>query len=287
MRLTCKCLLIRDLARAMPRATRIVRTTMIAAAVSSVAFAAEPADGWRFQAVVYGYLPSVDGSTTFPPGNGGGTDAGADAGSFLDNLQFAFMGAFEAHRGHWGVLADVVYADFGKTLEGTRDLTIGGTPLPADVFATASFDLTGWCWTVVGTYGAIERPHVTVQALAGTRVLDLSESLAWQLGGNVGSIPLDARAGDRGSDLTNWDAVVGGRGRVTMGAKRRWFVPYYVDIGAGESQLTWQAVAGIGYSWSWGDVLAAYRHIDYDMESGRDIESLSFSGPAVGVAFRW
>ena len=55
----------------------------------------------------------------------------------------------------------------------------------------------------------------------------------------------------------------------------------------GESQFTSQAVTGIGYSWSWGAVLGAWRHIDYDMKSGRDIESLSFSGPAIGVAFRW
>lgn len=261
---------------------------IVASVLLTAAVATEPAetDAWRFQAVVYGYLPTVDGTTTFSGGDGG-TDVGTDAGSILDSLQFAFMGAFDASRGHWGILADVVYADFGKSLAGTRDLTIGGTPIPADASAAVDFDLTGWCWTVVGSYGVVERPHVSVQALAGTRVLDLSEGLSWEVSGNVASIPIDARQGDRGSDQTSWDAVVGARGRVTLGAKRRWFVPYYVDLGAGESQFTWQAVTGIGYSWSWGDLLAAWRNIDYDMESGRDIESLSLSGPAVGVAFRW
>jgi hypothetical protein len=250
--------------------------------------ATEPAktEAWSFHAVVYGYLPTVDGTTTFSGGDGG-TDVGTDAGSIIDSLQFAFMGAFDASRGPWGVFADVVYADFGKSLDETRDFTIGGASIPADASAALDFDLTGWCWTVVGTYGAVERPHVSVQALAGTRVLDLSESVSWATSGNVASIPVDARQGNRGSDLTSWDAVIGARGRVTLGAKRRWFVPYYVDLGTGESQFTWQAVTGIGYSWSWGDVLAAWRHIDYDMKSGRDIESLSFSGPAIGVAFRW
>jgi hypothetical protein len=34
-------------------------------------------------------------------------------------------------------------------------------------------------------------------------------------------------------------------------------------------------------------VIGAWRHIDYDMESGKSIESLSFDGPGVAVAFRW
>jgi hypothetical protein len=259
----------------------------VSAAGPETATAPAKADDWKFQAVVYAYLPSVDGTTTFSGGGGGGSDVGVDSGSILDSLQFAFMGAFEAGHGRWGVLADVVYADFGKSEAGTRDLTIGGTPIPADASAALDFNLTGWCWTLVGTYGAVERPHVTLQTLFGTRVLDLSEGVTWNVSGNVSTIPIDARAGSRGSDLTNWDAVVGVHGRFLLGAKRRWFVPYYADVGAGESQFTWQAVTGIGYSWSWGDVLAAWRHIGYDMKAGRDIESLSLSGPAVGVAFRW
>jgi len=72
-----------------------------------------------------------------------------------------------------------------------------------------------------------------------------------------------------------------------FGEGQHWFVPYYVDIGTGESSLTWQAMAGVGYAFGWGSVIGAWRHIDYDMESGKSIESLSFDGPGVAVAFRW
>jgi hypothetical protein len=250
---------------------------------------AEPAkpDAWKFQAVIYGYLPSVDGTTSFSGTGGGGSDVGTDAGSILDSLQFAFMGAFDARHDKWGVFADVVYADFGKSVSNTRDLSINGTPIPGDVSASVDFNLTGWCWTVVGTYTAFDRPHFFMEAVAGVRILDLKENLAWNLSGNIGSVPVDARQGDRGSNPINWDGVVGVRGRVPLGAKRRWFIPYYLDLGSGESTFTWQAVAGVGYSWKWGDVLAAWRYLDYDMKSGSDIETLSFSGPAIGVAFRW
>src|SRR5262245_48516545 len=102
-------------------ARRIVLPFALAAAMatSPVVAAAEPAkppDDWRFQALLYIYLPTVDGTTTVATGGGGGggTGVGVDAGSILDSLQLAFMGAFEAGRGRWGMVADVVYADFGK-----------------------------------------------------------------------------------------------------------------------------------------------------------------------------
>ena len=64
-------------------------------------------------------------------------------------------------------------------------------------------------------------------------------------------------------------------------------MPYYLDLGTGNSQFTWQAVAGVGYSFSWGELFAAWRYIDYDFKSGKPIQSLSFNGPAIGVAFNW
>ena len=65
--------------------------------------ATEPAktEAWSFQAVVYGYLPTVDGTTTFSGGDGG-TDVGTDAGSILDSLQFVFMGALDRAAGAGG-----------------------------------------------------------------------------------------------------------------------------------------------------------------------------------------
>jgi hypothetical protein len=72
-----------------------------------------------------------------------------------------------------------------------------------------------------------------------------------------------------------------------FGKGERWFVPYYLDVGTGESSLTWQAMAGVGYAFGGGSVICAWRHIDYDMESGNTIESVTFDGPGVAVAFRW
>jgi hypothetical protein len=47
---------------------------------------------------------------------------------------------------------------------------------------------------------------------------------------------------------------------MTLGDERRWFVPYYIDVGAGnDSNTTWQAYAGAGYRYDWGDLVFVYR----------------------------
>ena len=67
------------------------------------------------------------------------------------------------------------------------------------------------------------------------------------------------------------DAIVGLRGRRNIGGEQ-WFVTYYADVGAGDSDLTWQANVGAGYAFGWGDVVLAYRYLDYD--EGRHLGAL-------------
>lgn len=72
-----------------------------------------------------------------------------------------------------------------------------------------------------------------------------------------------------------------------MSQPGRGFVPYYVDFGTGESDFTWQAMAGIDDSCKHWDVVAAWRHLDNDMGSGRPLSELSRNGPQWAVAYRW
>ena len=197
------------------------------------------------------------------------------------------MGSFEARRGPWGGFTDIVYVNFGNNKAGTRDLSVGGVPLPADVSANVDLDLKGFAWTIAGMYRVVPDPVSPVDVFAGARLLDIKETLAWQLSGNLGTIPLPGRGGNQEVDATNWDAIVGVKGRFGLGSDRKWFVPYYLDVGTGESEFTWQAWAGIGYSFGLVEVVGSWRYLDYHMKSGKAIESLSFNGPAVSVVFRW
>ncbi len=247
--------------------------------------AAQDAAAWRYSATIYGYLPDISGKTNFP-GAHGSSDLTLDIGKILDNLKFAFMGAFEANNGRWGVLADVIYMDIGNSKSGSRDLAIGGV-IPGGTTANLDYDMKGWVGTLVGTYRAVSRPDYTLDIVGGARVLDIRQKLNWTFTGNVGPIPLPDRAGTREVDGQNWDAVVGVKGRYAFGEGQRWFVPYYVDIGAGQSKFTWQAIGGVGYSFGWGDLVAAWRYTDYEMKSGKALGEMTFNGPAIGAVFRW
>jgi len=247
--------------------------------------AAQAADAWKWQGMIYGYLPDIGGTTTFP-GAGGGSDVTVDAAKIIDALKFTFMGSLEAHNGRWGVFTDVLYMDVGGFKSGTRDFTLGGLPLPGGAAANADFDLKGTVWTLGGAWRLSPDPASPADLVAGARLLDITQRLKWEVTGNVGIVPLPGRAGEASAKLSNWDAVVGVKGRMPF-AGGKWFVPYYADVGTGESKLTWQAMAGLGYSLAWGDVVAAWRYIDYDMKSGKSVESLTFSGPAIAAVFRW
>lgn len=265
------------------------RSLMVAAvclALMPVGAAAQSADAWRFQALLYGYLPTISGTTTFPQ-SGLGSNVSVDADTILENLKGVFMGSFDASKGRWGVATDVMYMNVGNGKSQTRDIAIGGAQIPAGASGNLDFDLKGWVLGIAGTYQVVQDPVASMQILAGARLLDIKQTLNWQLSGNIGSIPLPGRQGNVESKISNWDAIIGARGRLAFGSERRWFVPYYLDVGTGDSDLTWQAMAGLGYSFPWGDVLAAWRYLDYDMKSGSSVESLNFNGPGLGVAFRW
>jgi hypothetical protein len=84
-----------------------------------------------------------------------------------------------------------------------------------------------------------------------------------------------------------WAGIVGGKGRVKLGASD-WFVNYYADVGGWSNLFTWQGAAGIGYAFKWGDVIFDYRYLYYS-QSGQDklIDNISFGGFALGVNFRF
>ncbi len=255
------------------------------AALSPATSRAETSDDWQFNATVYAWLPSINMDLSYPI-DSGGSSAEVTASDILDALNFTFMGALGAQKGKWGLWTDVIYLDLSSSTKQTRDITIGGQDLSAAT-GKAELTITGWLWTTVGTYRVVDHPNYQMDVLAGARMLDLSTDLKWNLTGDLGDPPLIDASGKSNASQTNWDGIVGVRGRAEFGDDHKWFVPYYLDIGAGDSDFTWQAIAGVGYSFGWGDVLGVWRYLDYDMSNGAPIQNTDFSGPALGVTFHF
>ncbi len=272
--------------RATSPAIRTLSAVALAAAMPLTAQAQAASDGWQWQAAMYGYFPSLEGTTEFPSG-AGGPAIDISSGKLIDSLKFAFMATLGAKKGQWGFWTDVFYTDVGGSKSGTRDFGIIGHPLPADVNGNFSLDVKTTLWTLAGTYELGKSPTYTLDLLAGTRLADMNQNLDWTINGDISGIPLPGRSGTRTLDITNWDAVVGIKGLAWIGGGQQWFLPYYVDVGAGQSKLTWQFNAGIGYQFSWGALVASWRYIDYEFKSGEPIQSLEFNGPLIGAVFRF
>jgi hypothetical protein len=260
----------------------------ILATIPTKALADDARDDWQWALTVYAWLPSMTGDTSFPssPG-GGGSSIDVSGSDILNALNFTFMGMLDVRKGRWGLATDVNYLDLGGSKSRTRALNIGGNELPASVTANADFDITGWVWSTVGTYRVVEQPGYSFDVLAGARLLDLSQTLKWNFEGDISTLPLPGRAGRSEVSDSLWDGIVGVRGRATFGAGHSWFAPYYLDIGTGNSDLTLQAMAGVGYAFHWGEVTGVWRYLDYDLGSNSPVESLTLSGPAIGATFRF
>lgn len=238
-------------------------------------------DKWQVSASIYAFVPSFTGTTKFPSPGG---DIDVDV---LDKLKMAFMGSIDVHNGRWGVFNDFLYVDLGDSKSGTRDFTLGGS-IPVGVAGNFDMDLKGTIWTLAGEYRlATGNPDYTIDLLAGTRLFTLKTKLNYAFTGTVASHPLDGVSGTAENSEDLWDGIIGVKGRYAFGQNRQWFMPYYLDIGAGQSDLTWQAAAGVGYKYSWGELTGMWRYLDYNMKSGSVVESLTFNGPMLGATFRW
>jgi len=258
----------------------------LVAATPAPAIADASADRWQWDATVYLWLPTLDGDTSFPPGDGGPSiDVSAD--QIVDGIEFVFMGALEGRRGPWGIATDVVYLDLGASRKATRDFGIGRIDIPATVTADMTLDVTGWLWSVHGTRTVIDQDAIALNGLVGARMLTLEEDLQWTFHGDISSLPVTERSGTSRAEETQWDAVVGMKGRATLGAERHWYIPYYVDVGTGESDLTWQVMVGLGYSFDTIAVTGVWRYLDYDLGDSASIQSLALNGPALGITFRF
>lgn len=263
----------------------LTAATLVAAPIAAQAqMAPMKTEGWQTNLTLYAWLPGFSGQTSFPA-DSGGSGINVNADQILDNLKMVFMGTLDVHNGRWGVFNDLIYMDVGNDKSKTRDFSLGGASLPANLTADLGLDLKAWVWTVAGEYRVMASPNFTMDVLGGVRMLDLKETLNYSFYGDLAGTGFNGRSGSREASQTNWDAIIGVKGRYAFGDKREWFVPYYLDIGTGESDLTWQGAVGLGYQFSWGAVSALYRYLDYNFKSGGKVQDLAASGPQIGVTF--
>jgi hypothetical protein len=224
---------------------------------------------WQHRFLLYGWLPSLNGTLNYDI-PGGGNSVSADASDIIDNLKMTFMGLYEGRMNEWSFKVDLLYLNVGNSDD-------NAVSLPGDVKVGADQSMIALAVGLYGGYNAVKTDKVSLDILAGARYLGLDVDARLDLPSGS-SLKLS-----RSVDL--WDAIVGIKGSITLSDK--WYLPYHFDIGTGDSDLTWQALVAVGYRYNWGDVILAYRHLSYDQGSSGLIQNLELSGPAIGVNFRF
>ena len=250
-----------------------VFTLFCASPAHAQTLSAESQDRWEYTGAIYLWAADLGGRTI----NGSEVEVGFS--QLVDNLEMGFMGAFAAKKNDWSFLTDVVYLDVSA--DKTVDLSIPVGPVQIPVTTATELDLAGWVVHFAGGYEMSSADNSSNDLIAGVRYLDLDMDLFLELE-SLG--PGQSRTVSE--SLTAWDFIVGVKGRTSAG--ERWYFPYYLDIGVGDSDTTWQVSAGIGFQAgkAW-DVALVYRHLEWDLDSTRVIDDLDFSGPTLGAVFRW
>jgi hypothetical protein len=262
---------------------RFASVLAIQAVLFSAAVRADPQEApWEFSLTPYLWLPRVDAAMRYEtPGSGGSP---VSLTNLLQHLNAALFLSGEAWKGKWGLAADLVYCDFRK--EGSNVSSVQGpggeSEVPVNTATTTS--LTGYMVSVTGHYSLVRSADAKLDFLTGLRYTHIGTTLDWSFAVSVDNLP--GRTGSVGQGVDLWDGVVGVRGNAAFGGGQ-WFVPYYLDAGAGTSKFTWQGMLGVGYSFGWGDLLLVYRYLSFEQGDEHPVQRFYLSGPALGATFRF
>ena len=276
---------------------RFVTRMVLLAAMTAMIFTAPahaqtalPSEEWKFSLTPYLWLPNVNGTLKYsvPPG-AGSPEVEAGPNDYLQNLQAVIMISGEVRKDRWSVFTDLIYLEFADEKSSVKAVDFGGSIVNSSLNFATSSSLRGTEWTLGAGYAVQTGAATTLDIFGGLRYFDLTVSTNWQLSADItgpGGVQTFPRTGGISETLALWDGIIGIRGRIPLGGSH-WSIPYYLDIGTGSSNWTWQGMLGIDYSFKWGGVMLAYRNLYYDQKDDKLLQDLRFTGPALGVTFRF
>ncbi|MEJ8847644.1 hypothetical protein [Variovorax rhizosphaerae] len=241
--------------------------TAALASQSATAQTATSTDAWRFELTPYLWTPGIRSDLQFGPLPG--NTVSVNSTSLLKALEMGAMGSLEARKGAWGGLLDLQYVKLGVSNQ-----YLGGLAGGYDV----TFKQT--IVTLAGLYRVVDTPGVTVDAVGGIRYVNLKTNVI------VSIAPTLRGPGRRIEDTANsTSGILGARVLVPVGDK--WSLLGYLDIGAGNSNTNWQAIAGANYQYSPATAIKlGYRYLSYKRDDEL-VNRAAMGGFYVGLGFRF
>ena len=236
----------------------------------------------------YVWLPTISGAVKFrtPRGTGGSPtfDFSVSPGELLSKLDFALMGSEEARKGNFNAFTDLLYLKVSGEKAVVKTITGPGGMIEVPVDAGTKFGLQGFVWTFAPGYTVYRSGGTWIDVFAGFRDAQFKTSLDWSITGQLDLLP---RMGNTSDTIVIWDGLVGAKGRISLSPDRKWFVPYYGDVGIGSKAFTWQALTGVGYAFDWGDLQLDYRAIYYSPQRDVILKHLIMHGVQLTADFHF
>jgi hypothetical protein len=228
----------------------------------------QPAEGWQFELTPYIWFSGVSGDVTIPQGTS--ENFSADFGDIFGDLKFAAMGVFEARRGRFSLVFDLFYVNLQQGFNSPNSIAVSG----GDV-RTRTTEVSA-----LGLYRVVEDPSVFVDVGGGIR--------GWWIDTEIqaNSGLLAGRSASSSSNLVNGVLAT----RLGVRLTDQLALTFYGDVGGFNinSTMTWQAIGSL--DWQITNSLVTrvgWRHIQIDTQnSGTDVD-LAFSGPFLGLTYRF
>jgi len=212
---------------------------------------------WKSSASLYMWAAGMSGATSL--------DGEIDIpfSDIINNLDMGFMSTLRTQKGKWGIEADFVYMDLGNKLDDRRFIN--------------EFSYKAWIITPAVTYQLVDSETFNLHLLLGARYLYMKPTIT------------TFRNIQKETSGNLWDGIIGVKGNYNFSDK--WFMPFHLDVGTGDTDITWQAFAGIGYKYENFDLVLGYRYLDWTFEDNNPgakvFNDLTISGPMFGAIFRF
>lgn len=218
-----------------------------------------PAAAWQVEISPYIWMTGITGDI-----QAGGSSAaiGVSFSDILNSLDFGLMGMVQVRKGRVGFVFDGMYTRLTKDGEGSG---VSGAAVHGEIVTQI--------YSLALSYRALE----WLDIVGGARLMPASAAL------EVTSGVLEGQRASGSS--TALDGFVGGRVEVPL--TRRLQLELYGDIGAGDSKLSWQTLAGLKVGlFKSVSAKIGYRALGIENETPDLQTKIVEGGFYIGVGFR-
>ena len=227
---------------------------------------APTATEWQHSIAPYLWIPGIEGQMGV---NGIVSDVDASQSDILSHLDFGGFLGLTGQKGKWGYYVDIEYLKLSSEAD-IDNLPISEVDMSMEqlrIEAVVSYEAYKTQQTSVELYGGLQFTNVDIE-------LEITNSL----GGKASP-----------SDSESWvDPIIGLK--VLHDFSDKWFLSLVGEVGGFgvSSDITWQAMAGVGYNinecWS---IVGGYRHLYIDYEDDGFVYDTDTSGPILGGVYKF